>query len=656
MASCKKDGNAVYRSSAISEKIKSTALMDESHRNRVLDSIFESIIKCEPDTSKTNLLFKVAGSYYNSGSYEKYRNVCDHALEFSYEVGDSLSIAKSLQYLGDYHETKPQLDSALLYYIKSEKVYRKVRDSLNTGKLQLYKAGILYDIGGYAESEVLTIDALGFLKTKNSTRLRYECYVQVALSLKELENYEKSLHYFDTALKTLESLKMEGYDEYKILLSKASCYNNIGQLFLKKQEYYNAKSYFEAALETPTIIKRRPALYAMLLNNLAAAKISLHDYDNVEKLLFESLNVREAQGLKLGIVASKLNIAEFYLQNGDTLKAVNYTKDGYFLAKQIDSNYDILKALTFLVQHDKRNTGYYTKLYITSSKEIYEFQIRTRNKFGRIAYESDLTDQENKILKKKNIYIVICAVIGGILLFALLIIHKLNSRRKELLYQQEQQNSNEKIYTLLLTQKSSANDARNKERKRIAMDLHDRVVNRVFTTRFNLMQLGLDNETKKNELIEELESTEEDIRQISHDLSKNIFADATDFYEITRSYLDSQQFEGKVVFELFIDKYIDWSVVIIEVKINLYSIIQEAVKNVIKHSGASMCNIAIFSESINLKIRIWDNGKGFTIKKQFGGIGLRNIEERVKSISGQLNITSSIGNGTTIDIHVKSSA
>ena len=51
-----------------------------------------------------------------------------------------------------------------------------------------------------------------------------------------------------------------------------------------------------------------------------------------------------------------------------------------------------------------------------------------------------------------------------------------------------------------------------------------------------------------------------------------------------------------------------------------------------------------------ITIRIWDNGIGFNHEKVKQGIGLKNINERTKALNGELKITSSIGNGTTIEI------
>ena len=58
-----------------------------------------------------------------------------------------------------------------------------------------------------------------------------------AISLKELNNYKKSLEYFDLALKQLDKLEKENYPTDKILKSRISLYNNIGRVYEKMKKY-----------------------------------------------------------------------------------------------------------------------------------------------------------------------------------------------------------------------------------------------------------------------------------------------------------------------------------------------------------------------------------------------------------------------------------
>ena len=88
--------------------------------------------------------FKLAGRHYNLNESEKYLKTCRKIYTLSQESGDSLGIAKSLQYIGDYHYNKFTNDSAYYYYSKAEKTYLHLKNNENIDRLRLYKANILF--------------------------------------------------------------------------------------------------------------------------------------------------------------------------------------------------------------------------------------------------------------------------------------------------------------------------------------------------------------------------------------------------------------------------------------------------------------------------------------------------------------------------------
>jgi signal transduction histidine kinase len=182
------------------------------------------------------------------------------------------------------------------------------------------------------------------------------------------------------------------------------------------------------------------------------------------------------------------------------------------------------------------------------------------------------------------------------------------------------------------------------------MELHDGIVNSVFTTRFNLIQLESNSPNKKQELINELEKTEQEIRRVSHDLTQNLLFEDKSFPEMLSRLVDSQQNQYDTKFDLSVDKYIDWCSISSVNKIHIYRIIQEALQNSNKYSKAERCYIVLLKTADKITIRIWDNGIGFNPEKVKYGIGLKNIKDRAKIVQGELKITSSQGNGTTVQI------
>ncbi len=87
---------------------------------------------------------------------------------------------------------------------------------------------------------------------------------------------------------------------------------------------------------------------------------------------------------------------------------------------------------------------------------------------------------------------------------------------------------------------------------------------------------------------------------------------------------------------------------------NLLRIAQEAITNVIKHSGATAVTVELDYGPQNVTLQIQDNGNGFEQEKSAGPneghFGLLGISERVKRIGGELVISSGLGKGTTIRV------
>ncbi len=650
--SCQKKRFEVEKSKNILkllEKVESKSIKD-SEKEKYLDTLCQKLQSEKNDSITRNLYFKAIDKYYDLNLLDKYLNVTRNIYQLSIKANDSSLIAKSLYSMGDYFDNKTQLDSAFYYYAKSEKLYKSIKDTINSGRTALYKSGILYDAGNFTASEIETVTALRLLNKTNNTRLIYESYNLLALTLKELNNYKKSLEYFGLALKQLNNLEREGYSKERVIKSRASINNNMGRVYEKMGDYKEAIILYNRGLRTKELKQNQPKLYAMLLNNLAYSEMKTGTGKRMKEMFFESLRIRDSLDTKEGVLSSKIAIGEYFLYQKDMTKALTYFKEGYDLSKKIKSNDDIINSLKLLTENDTKNRTYYSNLYFKVSDSIQNVERITRNKFARIAYETDQIEDENQLLSKRNSLILIISSILILSSLVFFIIYRLKSKNKELLFVKDQQEANEKIYQLILKQQSETEKARYEERNRIAMELHDGIVNGIFTTRFNLIQLDSNQMDKKEQLVKELEKTEDEIRRVSHNLAQNVLFEDKSFPEIIIALVESQQNQYNTKFDVSVDKYIDWSSVSSDNKIHIYRIIQEAIQNINKYSKAERCYIILLKTADKITIRIWDNGVGFNPEKAKQGIGLKNIKERTKALNGELKITSSTENETTIEV------
>jgi signal transduction histidine kinase len=85
-----------------------------------------------------------------------------------------------------------------------------------------------------------------------------------------------------------------------------------------------------------------------------------------------------------------------------------------------------------------------------------------------------------------------------------------------------------------------------------------------------------------------------------------------------------------------------------EYEIYFFRIIQEAVNNIIKHSGAKNAAVEIYTDQKYINTRIEDDGKGFDKNIFRSGLGLQNMRERASVLNGFIDVMSGPGKGTKI--------
>jgi len=90
----------------------------------------------------------------------------------------------------------------------------------------------------------------------------------------------------------------------------------------------------------------------------------------------------------------------------------------------------------------------------------------------------------------------------------------------------------------------------------------------------------------------------------------------------------------------------------------VFRMIQEAVNNAAKHSGASKISIQVSRDKSHLQFRVEDNGKGMSLKAAhsspsgMGGVGIQIMELRARTIGAQLTFSNNQGSGTIVFITI----
>jgi len=634
--------------------------IDISVKETYIDTIYDEAVVRGNDSITRYYLRWAAVNYYNLNLYNKSLKASKEVYRLGKESQDTLSMAKGLHFEGVSYYGNAVNDSALASYKEAEKLYASLKDSdpREFGEIILYKAYIYYDAGEYVLSETEAFKALKLLLISNSPTDIYSCYNLIATSLDGQNDNKAAIHYYEMGLDVLEKYKEEykksGYTDSNLDYFKATSYNNMGGVYVKMQQHQTAISLYDKALSFK-IVKETPSIYAKLLNNLAMAKFKTGHHKGLLDLYYKSLAIRDSLDDESGVVSSNFSIGEYFLQTKDTAKALSYITRAYKGAKVIRSNFDILNSLKILSNVDKKNSGYYIGRYIKVNDSLQQIAQNTRDKFARIEYDTDRIITEKEALAKKNSFILGVSLIVVLFIAAIFIIYYLNSRNKELLLIQEQQKANEEIYELMFEQQGKIETAKTEEKSRIAMELHDGILNNIYAVRLNLEFINkkADEESiiKRKEYIKELQNVEAEIRGVSHDLSRNaIFNQEQSYENILAFMITSQKNNFNTEFEAEISREIEWENTSNVCKVNVYRIIQEGLQNINKYSEATHVKVTVHKEDEVVKISIADNGIGFDPEKAKGGIGLKNLKKRSDALNGTLQITSAPGNGTVVNV------
>jgi signal transduction histidine kinase len=79
----------------------------------------------------------------------------------------------------------------------------------------------------------------------------------------------------------------------------------------------------------------------------------------------------------------------------------------------------------------------------------------------------------------------------------------------------------------------------------------------------------------------------------------------------------------------------------------IYRLVQEALNNAVRHSGAKTARVEVEQSNRRIRVRITDDGRGFDPKRT-RGLGILGMEERVKRLNGEFTVDSAPGRGASI--------
>ena len=238
--------------------------------------------------------------------------------------------------------------------------------------------------------------------------------------------------------------------------------------------------------------------------------------------------------------------------------------------------------------------------------------------------------QEKETRLRHTVYYL--TVIGLLLIAISILLHKRKVQKKE---------------TELIAARQYIEGLEN-ERKRLAKDLHDGVCNDLLGAILQIQQ-HISSEEQKTTTIQTLEEIRNGVRAISHELMPPNFQ-FTDLNEMLADYFAKMQEVSGVSISYVPHAHTDWTTIPEHIGYEIYRIMQETIGNILKHTQAKQIHIQLKKEDTQLVIHLHYDGDWNPHADSSKGIGLRTINDRLKTIGGNYKIEK---DDTGVNIHIQ---
>lgn len=579
-------------------------------------------------------------------------------------------------------------DSALYYTEEALELSLKNNDRLYEGKLRIKKGFVLERMGLYEQGVKEFHTAHNIFTELNNEYFALWANLSMSALLIDIGKYEEASQHLFYTLEIIER------KHFKDLQSK--CYNNIGLLFFRQNEFQQSISYYQKSIPIKKKLNKLGAL-ALTYNNIGISyyylglldsvlinfERSLHIYEDIddkfgqarplsnigeiyylkghyEKALeyyHRALDIEMELGYRSGYSLTLMEIGKVYAQQNDFEKALKNQRKGFKVIEDLDSPALIMEGYEYLYEtFDLMNLSdsalKYYKNFVSLKDSLYNLKKSQQISELEKIYETEKKDYEilklerERDQKRIQTAFLVSLIILSTLISVIITIY-LKAKNKTLILKAITAEQKKQFSAVLKAQED--------ERKRIAGDLHDSVGPLLSVSQLYISDVsgfkGLDKDTSEtiDKATKVLNEATNEVRDISHNLMPGVLVRsglAPACRELIRRVKETKCAKISIKTD---DEEVRYNEAI---EIGFYRILQELINNILKHAQATKIHVEIKQKNGELTLRVIDDGVGFNTYEleNAKGIGLQNINSRLSLINGQIHIRSSKNTGAEIQV------
>ncbi|MDW3191640.1 MAG: sensor histidine kinase [Cytophagales bacterium] len=562
-----------------------------------------------------------------------------------------------------------ELDSALIHANQAIKSFEITQSNAQLGNALINQGIILKKQGAYDASLNCFLKSLDLGNSTNNTSLK-------GYALQNLGNYYLAVDNLPKALSFLaQTARLFQHHDNPINLSNV--FNDMGIAYFKLGNYDSARYYYQHSIDL--LLQTGVEVDSKRLNNMGVLSMKMGELNAALNYFNASINSYRVASGGINFSESYINMGDIYYRQGKYSKAIQHYETALNSTeanKQLEYLIDIYNGLSlsydalgkFKESLDYRNKFLDIKDQLINSfkasVKLQEDYIQEKNEKEILRRDKKIAEVEMDKIRAENqrqttlIQFLTVAVILIIILFFLIFLFYRQKKQIQIAEKDTILAQQEKI-DLINKQEKEYNYARlegqDKERNRIAKDLHDRLGNTLTMVKIHyqsvlddLEKLKVSSISSYNEAIGLIDQAREEVKKIAYNINSGVIAQ----FGLIAAIEDlvhtiEKRNLVKMDFDHFgIDDPLDR-----EREVTLFRIIQELVMNVLKHAKANHIEIQFVLQEDNYNLSVSDDGIGFNLNNRTSpGMGLSNVAARAEQLGGSLHIDSNPGRGTFISI------
>ena len=552
----------------------------------------------KPDVEK---LTETADTYYQAGKVDSALWAIEQALQLAMTEKDTCAMMSCYTSQGVYLRSSGKLTEAIAAYDKA-----------------LQYAPLL---SGNNEENLQAITTL---------------YNNLATVYLDMKNPAQAVKY------ALDAVKQA--DKCQDKLFRTQIYTVCSSIFITQEEYEAAKTYLSKAIalsqqlqQPETELGARTYYLLTLFRTQASAS-------EIQKLI-EQTNALAAKVNSTMALVNYYQVLFYVQQTRKEWKAATQTAQKILQLPGIENypflQYDVYNNLHLVYKELSDFLQAYRTLELAKtlsdslfvqekSRQLEELSVKYETQKKELEYQKL---QEKREKEKQNLQLKITFLLILMAIMAFVSLYFIQKQKLRIERQKREAEAQKREFETL--QRDTERNATRaylkeleKERNRLAKELHDGVCNDLYALEMNASTL---NESWK----ELLRTSRENIRRVSHELLPPTFQETT-LKQVLQNYAERMTSAPCKVTLTTLPEECDWSVLPETYCLNIYRIIQEATGNALKHASPTEIHLTLEWKLPNLELTISHNGKFSSTSEK--GIGLQTMKERVMAMKGHISV------------------